>query len=466
MKKTISLIIVLAIVILLTGTVNAADTLQSKIYASETIVLDQDYVESIIIPSGKNVTINLNGHKLTSSGTDTIMVALGATLTITGEGEIVNDKDGAVIFNNGTTTIQSGTIRKTNKAYYNIANHGTMTINGGLVINETPYDGSAHGSLVENGYYDYTNADSFYGYVNGVNQANPKLTINGGEFNGGLNTIKNDDGATLEIYNGTFKNNIQVAVFNVSEATINGGTFEVPLGNDKTTVFNRKYNDTVNKGSLIVNGGTFNADYFLEVLGTPGNVKVNNGTFNTTRGIVNPTKDDGTERPEASLAIWGGQFATEVEDKYKAEGMQVVEEDGKYLVGELHKITVKTEGEGTVKLSKTEAVAGQKITFTVTPAEGYKFKSAGIEFDNIGGTLTDKEFTMSDSDGVLTVEFEKIPVESKTDDSNADNTTVADTEKDETPKTGAFDIVLYVLGATALVSVIVAVKSKTGKYSK
>lgn len=39
-------------------------------------------------------------------------------------------------------------------------------------------------------------------------------------------------------------------------------------------------------------------------------------------------------------------------------------------------------------------------------------------------------------------------------------------EKDETPKTGTFDMVLYVLGAIALVSVVAAVKSKTGKYSK
>lgn len=464
MKKTISLIIVLAIVILLTGTVNAADTLQSRINAGETIiVLDQDYTEDITIPSGKNVRIDLNGKKLTSATKDTITVELGATLTITGEGEIVNNKNGAAIFNNGTTTIQSGTIRKTNKEYYNIANHGTMTINGGLVINETAYvAGESHGSLVENGYYNYTSTDPLKGYVPGVNQANPKLTIYGGEFNGGLNTIKNDDGATLEIYNGTFKNNIQVAVLNWHIATINGGTFEVPLGKDKTTVCNGKYDENYAKGLLTVNGGTFNAEYFIEVNSSSskkGNVKINDGTFNTSKGILNPVNLGEGSNIQTDLTISGGEFETEVEDKYKAEGMQVVEEDGKYLVGELHKITVKTEGEGTVKLSKTEAVAGQKITFTVTPAEGYKFKSAAIEFDNAGGVLSGKEFTMLDSDGVLTVEFEKIPVETN-------DTPVADTEKDETPKTGAFDMVLYVLGAIALVSVVGTVKAKTGKYSK
>lgn len=471
MKKTISLIIVLAIIILLTGTVNAADTLQSRINAGETIiVLDQDYTEDITIPSGKNVTINLNGHKLTSATRDTITVELGATLTITGQGEVVsNKKGGSAIFNNGTTTISGGTIRKLldptienkSQCYYNIVNHGQMTINGGIVINEIPYietDGTSYPSLVENGYSNYNSSNSREGFASGTNQANPTLTINGGEFNGGLNTIKNDDGATLEIYSGTFKNNIQVAVFNVNEATINGGTFEVPLGKDKTTVFNRKYDDTNDKGILTVNGGTFNAEYFLEVLGIPGDVKINNGTFNTTKGIVNPSKPDGTERPEASLAIWGGKFATEVEDKYKAEGMEVVEEDGKYLVGALYEITVRKVGEGTVELSKTEAVAGQKITFTATPAKGYRYKLATIEFDMAGGLVPDKSFIMAASDGILTVEFEKIPEEEKEQVEDEKD------EKDETPKTGSIDVVLVASAIVAVISLAGIVTIK--KYTK
>lgn len=480
MKKTISLIIVFALLILLTGTVNAASTLQSKIDGGEAIItLDQDYTEDITIPSGKDVTINLNGKKLTSATKDTITVELGATLAITGEGEIVsNKKGGSAIFNNGTTTINGGTIRKlldptiTNKSqcYYNIVNHGQMIINGGLIINEIPYieaDGTSYPSLVENGYYNYTDTDSRTGYVNGVNQANPKLTINTGEFNGGLNTIKNDDGATLEIYSGTFKNNIQVAIFNVNEATINGGTFEVPLGKDKTTVFNRKYDDTNDKGILTVNGGTFNAEYFLEVKGNPGRVKINSGTFNTTKGIVNPKDENNEPRPEAKLTIWGGQFATEVEDRYKAEGMEVVEEDGKYLVGTLYEITVRKVGEGTVELSTTEAVEGQKIIFTATPAKGYRYKLATIEFDMIGGVISDKSFTMAASDGILTVEFEKIPEEEKPsveDEKDEEDKKDKEDEKDETPKTGSIDVVLVASAIVAVISLAGIVTIK--KYTK
>lgn len=446
MKKVF--IILLTFVMVFAGTVNAAETLQSKIDSGETnIVLDADYTEDITIPSGKTVSIDLNGHTLTSATKHTITVELGATLTVKGTGEIVNDNSYAAIFNNGTTVIESGTIRKTSKSYYNIANHGQMTINGGKVVNEVAYDGSAHASLVENGYYNYTSTDSFYGYVDGVNQAKPTLTINGGEFNGGLNTIKNDDGAVLTIKAGTFKNNIQVAVFNLSEATIDGGTFEVPLGNDKTTVFNRSYNDSTNKGVLTVNGGTFNANYFIETLGNPGTVTVTAGTFNTTQGIVNMKKDDGSDRPDVNLSISGGEFATDVEEKYQATDVEVVEEDGTYYVGTPHRVTVDAiKGKGKVVLSKTTAVKGQTVTFTATADTGYKFKSASVKFgDGESTTVTNNEFVMEADNAVITVEFEAIKV-------------------DETPKTGSVDVMSPVCVVAILVSLagIAAVK----KYTK
>lgn len=440
-------IILLTFVMVFAGTVNAAETLQSKIDSGETdIVLDADYTEDITIPSGKTVSIDLNGHIITSKAKNTITVELGATLTVKGTGEIVNDNSYAAIFNNGTTVIEGGTIRKTSKAYYNIANHGQMTINGGKVVNAVAYDGSSHASLVENGYYNYTSTDSFYGYVDGVNQAKPTLTINGGEFDGGLNTIKNDDGAVLTIKNGTFKNNIQVAVFNVSEATINGGIFEVPLGNDKTTVFNRSYNDSTNKGVLIVNGGTFNADYFIETLGNPGTVTVTAGTFNTTQAIVNMKKDDGSDRPDVNLSISGGEFATDVEDKYQANDVEVVEEDGTYYVGKPYGITVDVKGKGDVVFSKTTAVEGQTVTFTVTAKTGYKFKSASVKFgDGESTTVTNNEFVMKAGAAVVTVEFEVLKV-------------------DETPKTGSVDVMSPVCVVAILVSLagIAAVK----KYTK
>ncbi|WP_337612509.1 hypothetical protein, partial [Agathobaculum sp.] len=54
------------------------------------------------------------------------------------------------------------------------------------------------------------------------------LTINGGLFTGGLNTVKNDDNGIITINNGTFTNVTQAAFQNHNVATINGGMFDAP----------------------------------------------------------------------------------------------------------------------------------------------------------------------------------------------------------------------------------------------
>jgi len=280
MKKTKNLLIIfltalITLFVLSTNVRAEGETLQEKIDAISNgeIILDKNYEEDIIIKNGKNITLNLNGKELSSKSANTITVELGASLTIKGDGKVINNIGKSAILNNGNTVINGGTIEKTDKKDYNITNHGNMTINGGKILNAQAYiEGQSHASLVENGYYSYSQHDP------AVNQAKPKLTINGGTFDGGLNTIKNDEGGILVINNGTFKNQIQVAVFNANDATINGGTFEVPLGKDKTTVFNVKYDNSNIIGKLTVNGGTFNADYFISTnREEKGDITINGG---------------------------------------------------------------------------------------------------------------------------------------------------------------------------------------------
>lgn len=365
MKKSfiLGLIITFIVLIGLATNVSATDikSLQDKIdnaTANETIILEDNYEGDIVIPNGKNITIDLNGKKLTAKTKDTITVELGATLIIKGKGEIINDINGAAIFNNGTTVINDGTIRKSNKQYYNIANHGTMTINGGTVINETEYDGKSHASLVENGYYNYVDKSSRNGYVSGVNQANPSLIINGGTFNGGLNTIKNDEGAKLTINNGKFKNQIQVAVQNWNVATINGGTFETPKGLDKTTIFNGKYND-YSIGELTIKDGIFNADYLLETShdSTGGTTTILDGKFNTKLGIVNPTYINGNARPTMKLIVKGGTFNQEPQKDYIEKGyISEKTSENKYIV-KVNKVSLDVVNtEGNTELEVTEGV--------------------------------------------------------------------------------------------------------------
>ena len=69
-------------------------------------------------------------------------------------------------------------------------------------------------------------------------------------------------------------------------------------------------------------------------------------------------------------------------------------------------ITVKKEGEGTVKLSKTSAIEGEKITVNVTPAEGYEISSIKVNGDEITGN----KFTMPGKNTVVEVTFTEIVI--------------------------------------------------------
>ncbi len=250
--------------------------------ANGTAVLDKDLEGDIVIANGTVLTVNLNGHTITNVKGDTFIVEKGASLTIEGEGTVDNITNGkACIYNNGTVILNGGTYTRSAEAgtstsssggnsYYNILNHGTMTIADGVTVSST----GSFSSLIANGYYKYTDSNPRTGYVEGANEANASLTINGGSFAGGINTIKNDDGATLVINGGTFANTTQACVQNNHIATINGGTFN-PSG--AVAVQSRHYNDTYNLGKTTITGGTFNGSL---VTYNGGTFEISGGTFN------------------------------------------------------------------------------------------------------------------------------------------------------------------------------------------
>ena len=261
---------------------------------TEDVTLTAGYVVS----AGTTLTIDLNGHTIkTTKGlkADVITVEKGATLTITGNGTITNSytaDDYAAVYNNGNTTIDGATLKldtTVNKnTFYVVLNHGIMkTKNTNITSNDF---GS---SLFENGYYNYSSKDPRSGHIDGVNEATPKLTIYSGMYDGGLNTIKNDDAGEIVIENGTFKNTKQVSLMNWNVATVNGGTFLTPTGDDKTNIFIGNYGkDSVDKGILTINGGTFEAEHLLEgYTGVVTPIKINGGTFKYTKSLLNESVD-------------------------------------------------------------------------------------------------------------------------------------------------------------------------------
>lgn len=263
-----------------TSVISPAEYLQNLLYAGGSIVLDRDYVGDFTVPADSKVELNLNGHNITNLSGDTFTVR--GELTISGDGTVDNVSHGkACIYNNGTVNLKGGKYTRSKEAstststsggnsYYNILNHGAMCIDGNVVV----YSSGEFSSLIANGYFDYTSSDSRSGYVDGTNNAAPSLIINGGSFSGGINTIKNDDGATLTINGGEFSNATQACVQNNNVATISGGTFNPAKGH---SVESKAFTGERNKGETSITGGTFNSPLYTYGGGT---FKISGGTFN------------------------------------------------------------------------------------------------------------------------------------------------------------------------------------------
>ena len=281
--------VMLPVVAMADESVTTAEALKTAVANGGEVTLGADITASIVIPADKTVTLKLNGHTLTNEANkDTIYVTLGGTLVVEGSGKVDNTSNArAAIFNNGTTTLNGGTFDRSEEkstdgssaagnSYYTILNHGQMIINDGVTV--TLANGDEAKGRFSNGYYSYTATNERSGYVNGTNQAEPSLTINGGNFSGGKITIKNDDGATLVINDGTFTNAWNRVVYNANVATINGGSFSCPTNNE-IAVDSDGLNDTVNKGILTISGGTFEG----KVIKSSGSIAVSGGTY--TKGI-------------------------------------------------------------------------------------------------------------------------------------------------------------------------------------
>ena len=261
-----------------------------------------DVTESVTIPYNYNINLNLNSKKLTNTaGSHTITVETGATLTVTGPGTVDNVTNGmATIYNKGTATLNGGTFERSaetgvdkntsgGNSFYTILNHGTMTVKEGTTVKNKGH----FSSLFENGYYNWQQKDGI---------ANPSLTINGGTFDGGLNTIKNDDDATLLITGGTFNNYTQAAFQNHHIAKVTGGNF---MADAYYSVDNCGCDATHDIGQLEITGGTFKGELYVH--GDSSNVTVSGGTFT---GNVKKTA--------GNLSITGGTWSVDVKDQVPA----------------------------------------------------------------------------------------------------------------------------------------------------
>ncbi len=216
-------------------------------------VMSGDTTATIKVPNGKNATLDLNGKTLTNkTGEHTIIVENGATLTITGNGIVDNVSHGkAAVYNEGTVTLAGGTFKRSvekgtyspysgnGNSWYTIANYGTMEINTGVTVENA----GGYSSMIRNGSDRVT--------------ANCYLTIKGGNFAGGINTVKNDRFGVLTINGGNFSNTAQYVIMNWNKAEITAGTFQT-LDTASAVLFTSAYDSDANTvGNLTISGGEF-----------------------------------------------------------------------------------------------------------------------------------------------------------------------------------------------------------------
>lgn len=232
----------------------------------DTVTLLTNTAEDITIAQDKDITLNLNGKKLTNVASHTIFNK--GTLTINGNNGTVDNvtNDTAAVYNDvtGNVTINGGSYTRSAEAskdennsggnsWYVIHNYGIMNINKGT-FKFSDTNVGAFSSLIHNGWYDGSKNTA---------QKNAVMTINGGDFTqgtGGKITVKNDDYGELSITGGVFTQpqSGYYCIFNWNIAKISGGTINGYVGNAYG-------NETCDKGDLtisdnaVVNGGVQSA---------------------------------------------------------------------------------------------------------------------------------------------------------------------------------------------------------------
>lgn len=278
-------------------------TLQDKINLTNvysTITLDKSYTESIVIPAGRGLTIDLGGYTLTNEVGKHTVENYG-TLTIKGNGSVDNVSNGcAAVLNreSGRIRLEGGNYTRSaenggNNTYYVLQNLGTMTIGVDESSSVQVYAGSEepsadikplHSSLVTTGYYN--SADDKH------ETADPVLTINGGKFYGGQITVKCDEKSTLNVRGGEFfastdtSNGAHDAIQGWNVVNISGGTFHGPVSS-----MSYGSGDSLVSGTMTITGGKFDRE-------------VESYHYDTSTGFSHP-KDDG-------LTVSGGTFASPI----------------------------------------------------------------------------------------------------------------------------------------------------------
>ena len=409
------------------GTTTSYTTLQAAIDAAEnksTITLLEDVTEAVTIPSGKVITIDLNGHTIQNSvdaQNDKVddsqrnhTITNNGVLTIqdsVGTGLIDNRSHGrAAVYNTGSLTINSGNFTRSAEvintdtqpnvnSWYLIENRGTATINGGK-FSTCSEDGQLGNmsSLIRNG-------DA---------SVSATMTVNDGSFTNAAVVLKNEKNSTMTVNGGTF-------TLDNSETKWAGGNSV--LFADGTTIVNGGYFSTVGDGTGILTADSNMNRYVIVATANNTSTKVTGGTFEATddntymmytlvantlsiEGGSYTVSDDAQMIKENTTAdvkpsVSGGQFNAQIDQKYLASDFELKSDGGVWVPsysGENYEATV-----GDIQYQTVEAALDNANGGTVTLVADNASIDAGYTFHG-SATLDLDGKTLALGDGVqLTV---------------------------------------------------------------
>ena len=341
-----------------------ATTLQEKITAAkngDTVSLSKDETGSITVPAGKDITLDLSGHKLTNTADNhTVTIEKGASLTVLDSSEakagtIDNVSHGkAAVVNHGTFVLNSGSLTRSAEAstlaqdgepaaggnsWYVVWNTGNMTVNGGKILFSADNQGY-YSSLIDNGWLDPTN---------NTEKTSATLTVKGGELRGGKIVIKNDDYGVLDVQGGNMTQPCEkfFSIFSWNDATISSGTIKGLVGakgngqtgenayeNGKLTISgDAKLSGGVQafeNSNVSISGGTF-TDTYLYMGSNTATISVTGGAFtkdeDVTSGLVIQAQGK-----NGTCMISGGTFSENPGAEYLKPGLSATEKDGTFSI--------------------------------------------------------------------------------------------------------------------------------------
>lgn len=333
-------------------------TLQDAINnAADQVVLTSNVTESVTIPAGKSIQLNLNDHKITNTA-DKHTITNNGTLTITGNGTVDNVSHGrAALYNekDATAIVESGTFTRSQEAgtpsgnggnsWYVVYNDGTLTFNGGTVEANGKFS-----SLV----------------VSGQNNASAVMTINNGNFNNDFIVIK-AEGGTTNITGGTFNSPEQTLQSWDSITTVTGGTLN---GAISSWVWeNSTTNGVTISGDAVVNGNLTAANYDNKS-SIASSITINGGKINGELKKRNIDDAADATYTGAKFEVTAGTFTKKFSASYLASGLALKENaDGTYTVGEKTVDTKPAKPEKTEVSDNAESKVEVKKEDNITASE-------------------------------------------------------------------------------------------------